>query len=93
MAESEQPIHIIAKTCDLRDRRIKKVTYSFVDTYHSIWIDKKDIILSQLEAGEKLLRYTNDEIDRMLLKQKSRDGKLHWILCLYIILTSIYLAK
>jgi hypothetical protein len=68
IAESEQSVHIVAKTCGLRDKRIKKVTYFFAETYHSLCIDKKDIILSQLEACEKLLRYANDEIDRYAIE-------------------------
>jgi hypothetical protein len=49
IAESEQPVKIIAKTCGCKDKGTK-ITYSFIDAYHSLCIDKKDIISSELEA-------------------------------------------
>ena len=40
----------------LNDKGTKKITYSFIDAYHSLCIDKKDIISSELEACESLLK-------------------------------------
>jgi len=45
ITESEQPVKIIAKTCGCKDKGTK-ITYSFIDAYHSLCIDKKDIISS-----------------------------------------------
>jgi len=50
--EEENPFAIEAKTTGLKKSR--SVTYSLVDSYHSICIDKKDIILGQIQACERL---------------------------------------
>ena len=62
IGESEQQANIIAKTCGSKERGTKKITYSFIDAYHSLCLDKKDIISSELEACESLLKRTTDEI-------------------------------
>jgi hypothetical protein len=38
----------------------KKVTYSFVDSYHSPCLDKRDIIFEELNACERLLKYPTE---------------------------------
>jgi hypothetical protein len=38
----------------------KKVTYSFVDSYHSLCLDKRDIIFEELNACERLLKYLTE---------------------------------
>lgn len=59
---SEVPSEIIAKTCGFKENR-RKVTYSFVDKYHNLCKDKKDIIRSEIQACERLRNYTRDELD------------------------------
>ena len=59
--EAEQPSSIIAKMCGCKKGNItKKVTYSFVDSYHSLCLDKRDIIFEELNACERLLKYPTD---------------------------------
>ena len=56
--ETEQPSSIIAKMCGCKKGNItKKVTYSFVDSYHGLFLDKRDIIFEELNACERLLKY------------------------------------
>jgi hypothetical protein len=52
IAESEEPVIVVAKTCGCKEKG-KRVTYSLVDAYHSLCLDKKDIIASELEACER----------------------------------------
>jgi hypothetical protein len=59
---AESPFAVIAKTCGCKNTR--KVTYVFVDSYHSLCLDKKDIILAEIEASERLLKYTTLNEDR-----------------------------
>ena len=70
ISAAESPYGIMAKTCGCEDKK-RKVTYSFIDSYHSLCHDKKDIILGQIEACERLLKYTEeygrDEIDRQAI--------------------------
>ena len=53
IVETEEPLKVIAKTCKRKERehsnddnnKKRDVIYSFVDSYHSLSLDKKDIIL------------------------------------------------
>ncbi|HEX9319108.1 MAG TPA: hypothetical protein VF884_09250 [Nitrososphaeraceae archaeon] len=72
--EEENPFAIEAKTTGLKKSR--SVTYSLVDSYHSTCIDKKDIILGQIQACERLLKYTGDRIDQIILEKEVADLKL-----------------
>jgi hypothetical protein len=69
ITDIEAPLDIIAKTCGCeKDRRSKKITYSIVDQYHSVCIVKIDIIVAELDACERLLRHTTDEVDREIVE-------------------------
>jgi len=48
---------VTAKTCGCRDRQ--RVTYAFTEEFHSVCMDKKDIIRAEIEACEKLLKYSS----------------------------------
>ena len=48
----------------------RKVTYTFVDSYHSLCRDKKDIILSEIQACEILLMYPRDENDTITVEKE-----------------------
>lgn len=66
---TEVPYTVIAKMCSY-GRSTRKVTYLFLDTYHSLCMDKKDILSSQLEACERLLKYATEEIDRQTIEKE-----------------------
>jgi hypothetical protein len=55
MIAAEVPFTVIAKTY-FDQERDRKVAYSVVDNYDSLYIDKKDIISAQLEACNVLLK-------------------------------------
>jgi hypothetical protein len=55
---------------------MRKVTYSFVDSYHSLCRDKKDIILSEMRACERLLKYTRDENEKFTVEKEVAELKL-----------------
>ncbi|MDQ5870271.1 MAG: hypothetical protein M3530_11175 [Thermoproteota archaeon] len=48
IARTEVDYDKVAKTCGCKDKT-RKVTYSFVDSYHSLCRDKKDIIMSEIK--------------------------------------------
>jgi hypothetical protein len=79
ISEAESQYEIMAKTCGCKDKN-RKVTYSFIDTYHSLCHDKKDIILGEIEACERLLKYTpeysSDEIDRKVIEREIDQLKM-----------------
>ena len=69
ITDIESPLDIIAKKCDCeKDRRSKKITYSIVNQYHSVCLDKIDIIGAEIAACEGLLRHTTGEIDRKIVE-------------------------
>ena len=65
--ETEVPIKILAKTCGCSEKK-RKVTYQLIDSYHSLCLDKKDIIYAELEACERLLKYASDEGDKKIIE-------------------------
>jgi hypothetical protein len=71
----ESPSHIEAKTIGCRETGIK-ITYSLVDTYHSLCLDKKDIILGQMHACERLLKFTKDEMDKSAIIKEIAELKM-----------------
>jgi hypothetical protein len=75
IAHTEEDYDIVAKTCGCNDRK-RKVTYSFVDSYHSLCRDKNDIILSEVQACERLLKYTRDDNDTVVLEKEIGELKL-----------------
>lgn len=74
IVEVENLFAIEAKTIGLKNSR--NVTYSLVDSYHSTCIDKMDIILGQIQACERLLKYANDRVDQIILEKEIADLKL-----------------
>jgi hypothetical protein len=85
IAQTESPLNVIAKTCGCEGNKAsknsekgRKVTYSFVDTYHSLCLDKKSIISSQLEACERLLKYSNvvDQTDAETIQTEISELKM-----------------
>ena len=75
IAKTEVDEDMVAKTCGCKDTK-RIVTYSFIDSYHSLCRDKKDIILSEIQACERLLKYTRDDYDMIVLEKEIADLKL-----------------
>ena len=71
----EEPCEIVSKTCGWNERD-RKVTYSFVDTHHGLCKDKKDIILSEIQACESLMNDTSDEIDKSVIETELSELKM-----------------
>lgn len=71
IVEIESPFVIEAKTTGINSNR--SVTYFPVDSYHNVFIDKRDLILAQIHACERLLKYTTDRIDQIILEKEIGD--------------------
>jgi hypothetical protein len=74
ISETEAPIKIVAKTCGCKKN--KTVTYQFIDSYHSLCLDKKDLIFAELEACERLLKYASDEADKKTIESETAELKM-----------------
>ncbi len=70
---SEVSSNIMAKICSHNNRN-RKVT--FVDAFHNICISKKDILSSQLEACERLLKCSIDEADKKAIEKEISELKM-----------------
>jgi hypothetical protein len=79
ITEGETPFNIVAKTCGCNDNdndNRKKITYTFIDAYHGLCIDKKDIVSAELQACERLLKNNSaDEIDRRATEKEIAELK------------------
>ena len=76
IAESEQQANIIAKASGCKEKGTKKITYSFNDAYHSLCLDKRDIISSELDACQSLLKSTTDESDQQAIESEITELKM-----------------
>ncbi|MDQ3839585.1 MAG: hypothetical protein M3297_09990 [Thermoproteota archaeon] len=72
---------IVAKTygCNIGEsdgsnRRIK-VAYLILESYESLCIDKKDIIVAQLDACDRLLKYTADGNEKEAIMKEIKELK------------------
>ena len=76
MSNTESPVIILAKTCGCKEKNMK-VAYSFIDSYHSLSLtDKKDIISAEIEACNRLSKYTRDERDKEVIKKEITELKM-----------------
>ena len=75
IAYMESPLHIEAKTCGCKEKGIT-IVYSFVDSYHNLCVDRKDIVLGQLDACERLLKYAIDEMDKKAVIKEIAELKM-----------------
>jgi hypothetical protein len=72
---------IVAKTygCNVGERdssnRRIKVAYFILESYETFCIDKKSIIVAQLDACNKLLKYTVDEKEKEAIVREIRELK------------------
>ncbi len=53
----------------------EKVTYAFSEDFHSLCRDKKDIINSEIEACEKLLKYASNESEGETIQKEISELK------------------
>jgi hypothetical protein len=74
IAQTENPFVIEAKTCGCKNK--KTITYSFIESSHSLCIDRREIILAQIQACERLLKYVKEDIDLRLIEKEISELKL-----------------
>lgn len=75
IVNAEADCDMVAKTCGCKEVK-RKVTYLFVDSSHNLCRDKRDIILSEMQACEKLLKYTRDENEKIAIKEEVAELKM-----------------
>ncbi len=74
IVQIESPFIIEAKICYCKNK--KNITYSFIESSHSLCIDKREIILAQIQACERLLKYVKDKTDLAAIEKEISELKL-----------------
>ena len=74
LTDLDSTIEIDAKLCGSSNSR--RIAYSVMDFHHSLYINKKDIILGQIRACELLYKYAIDSLDRNVLRKEILNLKL-----------------
>jgi len=67
--ENEIPYLVEARTCGCKERG-RSVSYHFIESAHSLCLEKGELVLAQIEACERLLKYTKDDEEMSLLKEE-----------------------
>jgi len=73
--ENEIPYLVEARTCGCNERG-KSVSYHFIESSHSLCLDKGELILSQIQACERLLKYSKDDDETVVLEDEISKLKL-----------------
>ena len=66
---------VAAKTCGCKEKGKQKVTYAIEAEFHNLFVDKKDIILAELEACEKLLLLARNRPERAVIEKEITNLK------------------
>ena len=57
-----------AKICGCIDKR--RIVYSFNEPAHNMCIDRKQLILSQIQACKTLLKHTRDKLELCMVEKE-----------------------
>ena len=66
---------VTAKTCGCKEKNRQKVTYAFSEEFHSLCMDKRYIIQSEIEACERLLKYTINDSETEVIRKEIAELK------------------
>ena len=72
---TDTPDDVIAKTCGYESSS-RRVAYCFVGSCYNCYKDKRDIILTEIEACERLLKYPTTMEDIQLIEEEISELKL-----------------
>ena len=67
--ESETPFLVEARTCGCKERG-RSVSYHFIESSHSLCLEKGELMLAQIQACERLLKYAKDDEEINILKEE-----------------------
>ena len=67
--ESETPWVVEARTCGCKERG-RTVSYHFIESSHSLCLEKGELLLAQIQACERLLKYAKDDEEIDVLKHE-----------------------
>jgi hypothetical protein len=71
--QTETPFLIEAKTSGFSEK--KSISYYFIESVHSLCLNKIEIILEQIQACERLLKYVKDKTDEAIIEKEILELK------------------
>jgi hypothetical protein len=73
IAQTETPFIVEAKACSCKNNK-RNISYSFIESSHSLCIDRREIILARIQTYQRLLKYAKEyEIDfSIIIKELSK---------------------
>ncbi|AFU58961.1 hypothetical protein Ngar_c20290 [Candidatus Nitrososphaera gargensis Ga9.2] len=66
---------VIAKTCGCSSGK-QRVTYAFSADFHSLCMDKKDLLSAEIAACEKLSKYATAESESEVIAKEIAELKM-----------------
>lgn len=66
---------VVAKTCGCENGSKQNVAYAFSDEFHSICMDKKEILGAVINACERLLKHAPSEAEKVVVEKEITDLK------------------
>lgn len=69
-----QDYAVVAKTCGCKSGT--KVAYVFTSGYDELCIDKKEILLKQIQACQNLLGYARNEQEKETIEKEMQELRL-----------------
>lgn len=67
--ESEVPYLVEARTCGCKERG-RSVSYHFIESTHNLCLEKGELMLAQIQACERLLKYAKEAEEIDVLKEE-----------------------
>jgi hypothetical protein len=74
IVETETPLIVEAKTCGFNNK--KSISYHFIESSHSLCLDKGELVLAQIQACERLLKYAKDGSELSAIEKEIAELKL-----------------
>ena len=65
------------------EKNSKNIVYSFIAPQHSLCVDKREILLSQIQACERLSNYLKEETDLKTINNEVSSLKMSLDFMLY----------
>ena len=68
IVKTEQPFLIEAKSSGYYQK--KSISYNFIESAHNLCLNKIEIISAQIQACERLLKFTKNETDMTVIEKE-----------------------
>jgi hypothetical protein len=65
---------VTAKTCGYQAK--EAIMYSFSESFHSLCLDKKAIIEAEIQACERLLNYSKNDSESLVIKKEIAELRM-----------------